>query len=712
MQRSGLLRLWLILLLLAVAEATPQAHNKRDSSHPPYLSSSSRLNPVRSFGLFSYSRYPAQLGPYDPLLGVRDVILHQGVADTSAVSVASAQSGSQVSGPTRWDGSERDLGTDHVAGQVIWRHDLHEAVKRCEIEGLRRRQDDAGEMVADDVELDGEDTVGETSGEDAGGEGEASDDTDTGLDTSSNIGDGDTSGEIPAAEDETSGSTPDSAWQESDSGEAVSTAQPEDVIAEPTTTDESAAIDSDSPQPLQLVVPAIGIPTAITVTVTELTSPTSTEQLASEVSPTMTSTTTQNSVSDDPAPASTTAAAQSLPSSPLTEGTWGSEVDWEWVDDDGTPMDDCDWPGTTPLLSASPSPTSAATGAAISPQSIPATTTGFTGSQAASVGNAEAGPERHRRDIPSLAFRLQEEIRARLRPADLTKRRKHDSDDDQSEYADADEGAGSGGRYGGSGGKGKFSGGWNEEDDSRGRTGHSKSDKGQYFDDEDDRNHSASPGRGSGSSPHSKPKEDDDEGIAPSRPKQAVGAVKPSAKAGAAPVTTAMDCTSLKVLFSAMGGDNWLNKAGWSDGSGDCCAWFGVICQVPLAARGWRDDYGDGHAKSRNKGNNQDSWSDEDDGADDWRGGHAKSSSAGGKWSGTSDREDGDRGSGDSDADMTGDSVDDDVASEAGVSVKAANADVGGDHRSERVVALNLANNGLTGALPESLFALTALARM
>jgi hypothetical protein len=72
----------LLLVLLASpggAASAPQ-HNKRDASHPPYLSSSVRQAPPRTFGLFSYARDPADLGPYDALLEVQNILLHRGLA--------------------------------------------------------------------------------------------------------------------------------------------------------------------------------------------------------------------------------------------------------------------------------------------------------------------------------------------------------------------------------------------------------------------------------------------------------------------------------------------------------------------------------------------------------------------------------------------------------------------------------------------------------
>lgn len=355
--------------------------------------------------------------------------------------------------------------------------------------------------------------------------------------------------------------------------------------------------------------------------------------------------------------------------SEVSTDAWTSEDvpddddEWEWVDEDAPdpPEEPCD-PSLPPTLAAAP-------GVSASPAPSAVVPTG----------------------LYMVAKRTYE-----LEQMDaLEKRRKnkgYKEDDDEEDDGDYHRGAGGRGRY---------------DEDDRDRPGgndlHGSSSSTSPYrgsdrwseDDKDERESGDVQGSRVGGASHTGGKKSDDSNGDPSY----------SSQSQSSRSTLTDDCKNLRQFYDAMSGDSWTNKAGWSDSkSTDCCDWFGVTCGIPAGdpsdlhdKRGWKGDQEEDGYTGRRGSKHGNKWDDDDEGDDEEDSGW-KSGQRSGKWD--------ENGSRDSSAHAQGhgsDGRDDDWKPSKGMS---------SDDGSERVIALNLINNGLTGLLSDHLFSLDALARM
>lgn len=606
---QALTRLYLLLLLLASPTFSADTSKRDEPSRPVYLSSSKRSEAPKTFGLFSFSRHPATLGTYDPLLGVRDIILHQGLAegvDRTTSTAGVMEVAEDVKHGLRDQRAQQrplaqNLGNASLlvvesgreySDRVLWMHEGHRTHGQSPQGVLRRQQDEEGTMEAED-----------------------------------------------------------------------------------------APSDNDEPADTQ-------------ATESEFTEDPVTAQQA-EAAP--------NSGDDAATPEDTQQDAQAAPTPQSTE-----EDEWEWVDEDASdpPEEECD--DSLPPVMVPP--------AAPSPPSPP-------------LNRLFVARENYFDHVVDLERRRKN-------------KNKHDDDEDDEDDDDGgrgrygDNGKHQVGRYGG--GRGGHEDDEEEEDHHRGSSQYGKHGSSgragsKWKNDDEDTDAHEDRQTPSHSSPKAKGQQGDflsalthaahsdsakSSGNKPNHDSMDPDTIRAGYKGGgghrlaqsAYGTAFRADCSRLMQFYRAMNGDGWINKAGWNDmGDKDCCGWFGVTCRLPgtdgpatdqAEKRGWKDDFGDG--RRGGSGKQADKWNDDEDDEDEdedegWKDHKPSSDKKASTWDKSDDT---DEASYNSDGDFEGGN--------------GGTGSIGGpgDDGVKRVIALSLANNGLSGTLSDYLFALDALIRM
>jgi len=631
----------LLLLLLSSPSLAhqPPHHNKRDTSHPPYLSSSIRQAPPRSFGLFSYARNPADLGPYDALLEVQNVLLHRGLTTArmgdsvirplNQVSGDVTEVGASQGSPGILEGAGPGLAVPPIrGGQVLWSYEGQNGqsprraweTKRSEardggagatiprnqdferqVYALGRRYDDGmwhpeapgGGAAYDDGQWHGAEVVNNQSWseEQVGAE----------------------SVETGGAEDMTSGGESteevDSAV-EAQTEEAAVEAEEQPTAEQPQLEQPAVEWSEDSPPP-------------DTPTTEQITAPSDTsasDQATSTAAPSFFSdiTGTSSVVNSAPAPepATTSAGPTSTPSLALT-ATSDDEDDgeWEWVEDDGSPMPECDNPPPSVLsalaqmLDSSKSedapPGATLSSSSSSPPRVSSSNTSIavpTTQPRFGYTSTNSSIRIGRRSGDGYDVMMDRGLHDVFRTNALIpqKRRKQKDQDKNGNY-----GKGGGNSGGGRHGHRKDESEYGADDDARGSRHRSGGyDDGRYNeewqndkawnDDED------GGGRGStsrteeyGSDTKARPNrhgetasdnaDDEDDymsSISSDRSKKHGSYSAGSASQQNSEVSLGDDCRKLAQFYDAMGGEEWNHKAGWEDGGDtNCCRWYGVTCQ-------------------------------------------------------------------------------------------------------------------------------------
>lgn len=769
--------LFLFLLSVPAFGKQPQGDNKRDTSHPPYLSSSTRQAPPRSFGLFSYARNPADLGPYDALLEVQDVLLHRGLT--------TVQMGDSVMRPMEHvlgegagaETSQRRLGFLEGAGpglaisparggQVLWAHadhgpgDLHRETGRIEErhwEGgpssrhgdqwhraaLGRRYDDGmwhpegpgGGAAYDDGQWHGDGSVGTTSA--SGVEGQ------TNADSVVEVQEGDEpAGEEHNGQEDQAGAAQaavpsdqpafEDDLAEAQDGDARSADEQQDKVQSST---EAAPDDwSAESSPTETQTPKESAATSTVFAVSQVNSA-AVYGLNNGVPPISSTPTSTVPVifSVTPAPTASTGGA-------LTSSDNDDDGEWEWAEDDGSPFPLCDEAppsafllAAAPLASSSgplpplPSPSASASAVISTSTLVPMQT--FQTQRGVDTANSSIriGKRNGAGYEVTIDRRLLDELE---KTGHTLQRRRKNEDKDGNDDEEEDE-------SGGHSRHGQYTS-IDNADDRRDRDKGNGIKSGQYDDESDEHweddtsdydrsggKSNARPNKHGGKAAESDDDEDDYGHSSYSGTSSGKGAHElgtSSTSQGLSGGTLRDDCATLAQFFRAMSGDEWTNKAGWADGEeADCCLWYGVTCGPIMSkggvgqdvrhARGWKDDYEDDYREDgrggKGRGKSSSRWDDDtddrndrnlgDDGPGNDRTSNRKASGTnkGKQWEGSEGDDD--------DEDWSGGNKD----GRGGRQNKESN-----QSGPRRVVAVDLARNGLKRPLSDALFALDGLLHM